>query len=91
LVLVGVLDEFVEFLAVEVEDDAAEVLLVDAVLEGEDEGDCLVEVALEDDPAEEVDLLAVGVQRDLSGAFLTPDSRSRVRKDSMQSRSFRYF
>lgn len=63
--LVGVLDEFVEALAVEVQQDLAVVLLVDAVLEGGDEGEGLGEVPAQQDLLEELDLAAVADQLDL--------------------------
>lgn len=88
---VGVFDEFVEFLFVDVEYYFFELVFFDSIFEGEEESDCFVEVALQEDLLEELDLFAIIHQTDLYCRNNTPDSLSRARKDSMQSFSFRYF
>jgi hypothetical protein len=62
-------------LAVYVEHHPAQVLLVNAVFEGEDEADGLCEVALQHDLAEELHLFAVAAERDLNLERSTPVSR----------------
>jgi hypothetical protein len=79
LFLVGLVNELIEFLFVNLQCDLAQVFFVEPVLEGRDKANGLCEVPLQHDLLEELDLLAIGNVTDLSRAACTSDSRSRVR------------
>jgi hypothetical protein len=81
--LVGIFDEFAQFLLVEIKHHLFGMGLFDAIFEGGEEGDGFCEISLEHDLFEELELLAIVYEADLAERMRTPDSRSRVRKASM--------
>lgn len=89
--LIRIFNELIQFLPIHVHDNLLQISIVDSILKGEDEVDGLVEVALQQYLLEELYLLTVEGKTDLDRGWITPVSRYRVRKDSMQSLSLRYF